>query len=108
MRSKSSAEGDTGSGFEGGGDWAPPKRSLTGWEGPEFDKAEGLAEKAFQSPNSPFPLDDGAAEEEIFNLSLSNDSFTLKSVLLVSTPVAYQWTLGGWQRQQERKSLQNH
>lgn len=85
MRSKSSAEGETGSGFEGGGDWAPPKRSLTGWEGPEFDKADGLAEKAFQSPNSPFPLDDVAAEEEIFNLSLSNVSFTLVYITVINT-----------------------
>lgn len=33
-----------------------------GWEGPELDEAGGL-EKAFQSPNSPFPLDDAATVE---------------------------------------------
>lgn len=118
IRSKSSAEGETGSGFEGRGDWASLKRSLTAWAGPELDKVGGLAEKAFQSPNSPFPLDDGAAEESIFNPSLSNVSFRVKFIFLVYEKVAvnvyfwgdhaYQWSLGGWQRQQERKSLQNH
>lgn len=85
MRSKSSAEGETGSGFEGGGGGgcAGPKRSLTGWEEPEFDKAGGMAEKAFQSPNSPFPLDDGAAEENILKPSLSNVSFPVKSIFLI-------------------------
>lgn len=71
-----------------GGDWALPKRSLAGWEGPELDKVGGVAEKAFQSPNSPFPLDDGAAEENILNPSLSNVIFTVKSVFLVDKKVA--------------------
>lgn len=61
IRSKSSAEGGTAVGLEAEGDWTPPKRSVTGWEGAELDVAGGLAEKAFQSPNSPFPLDDAAA-----------------------------------------------
>lgn len=43
------------------GDWTLPNRSVTGWDGPELDEAGALAEKAFQSPNSPFPLDDAAA-----------------------------------------------
>lgn len=38
-----------------------PNRSLTGWLGPEIDEFGGLAEKAFQSPNSAFPLDEAAA-----------------------------------------------
>lgn len=88
IRSKSSAEGETESGFEGVGDWASPKRSLTAWAGPELDKVGGLAEKAFQSPNSPFPLDDGAAEENIFNPSLSNVSFRVKCIFLVYEKVA--------------------
>lgn len=45
------------------GDWTLPKRSVIGWEGPELDEVGVLAEKAFQSPNSPFPLDDAAAVE---------------------------------------------
>ncbi len=50
-------------GLEAGavGDWTLPNRSVTGCGGPELDEAGGLAEKAFQSPNSPFPLDDAAA-----------------------------------------------
>lgn len=62
---------------------ALPKRSLAGWEGPEFDKVGGLAEKAFQSPNSPFPLDDGAAEKNILSMSLSNVNLTVKSIFPV-------------------------
>lgn len=38
-----------------------PNRSVTGWEVSELDDAGGFPEKAFQSPNSPFPLDDAAA-----------------------------------------------
>ena len=45
------------------GDGALPKRSVVGWEGPELDEAGGF-EKAFQSPNSPFPLDDAAAGQK--------------------------------------------
>lgn len=37
-----------------------PNRSVTGWGGQVLDEVGGL-EKAFQSPNSPFPLDDAAA-----------------------------------------------
>lgn len=62
IRSKSSAEGGTGAGLEAVGDCTPPNRSVTGWEGPEPDEVGGLAEKVFQSPNSPFPLDEGAAD----------------------------------------------
>ena len=62
IRSKSSADGGTGVGLEAVGDCTPPNRSVTGWEGPEPDEVDGLAEKAFQSPNSPFPLDEGAAD----------------------------------------------
>lgn len=51
-------------GLEALGDWALPKRSVTSWEGPELDEVGGLVEKAFQSPNSPFPLDEGAAEQK--------------------------------------------
>lgn len=63
IRSKSSAEGGIEVVLEVGavGDWTLPNKSATGWEGPELDDAGGLAEKAFQSPNSPFPLDDAAA-----------------------------------------------
>ncbi len=71
MRSKSSAEGGTGAGLEAVGDWTLPNRSLTGWEGPELDEAGGVAEKAFQSPNSPFPLDDAAAGHKRAVLELS-------------------------------------
>lgn len=46
------------------GDWTLPNRSVTGWEGAELDEAGELAEKAFQSPNSPFPLDDAAAGQK--------------------------------------------
>ena len=62
IRSKSSADGGT-EGLEAGavGDWALPKRSPTGWEGPQLDEGGAFPEKAFQSPNSPFPLDDAAA-----------------------------------------------
>lgn len=41
--------------------WPLPNRSLAGWVGPAFDLVGELTEKAFQSPNSPFPLDEGAA-----------------------------------------------
>lgn len=63
IKSKSSAEGGIEVVLEVGavGDWTLPNKSATGWEGPELDDAGGLAEKAFQSPNSPFPLDDAAA-----------------------------------------------
>lgn len=66
IRSKSSAEGGTGAELEAGaeGDWTLPNRSVTCWAGPELDKAGWLVENAFQSPNSPFPLDDGAAVKE--------------------------------------------
>lgn len=66
IRSKSSADGGTGVGLEGGavGEWTLPNRSVMGWEGAELDEAGGLAGKAFQSPNSPFPLDDAAAGHE--------------------------------------------
>lgn len=62
IRSKSSAEGGTEAGLDARaeGDWTLPKRSVAGGEGPELDEAGGL-EKVFQSPNSPFPLDDAAA-----------------------------------------------
>lgn len=63
IRSKSSAEGGTEVGLEAeaAGDWTLPNRSVTGWEGAELDAGGELVEKAFQSPNSPFPLDDAAA-----------------------------------------------
>lgn len=61
IRSKSSADGGMEAGVEAVGAWTLPNRSLTGWVGPEFDEVGGLAEKAFQSPNSPFPLDEAAA-----------------------------------------------
>lgn len=43
------------------GDWTLPNRSVRGWVGAELDETGALAEKAFQSPNSPFPFDDVAA-----------------------------------------------
>lgn len=99
IRSKSSAEGETGSGLEDGGDWALPNGSLAGWDGPEFDRVAGLAEKAFQSPNSPFPLDDGAAEEDILNPSRS---LTVKSIVPTDKKVAVnagggRLTSGSWE-----------
>lgn len=59
IRSKSSVEG--GAVLEAGVDWTLPNRSVTGWAGPELDETGVLVEKAFQSPNSPFPLDRAAA-----------------------------------------------
>lgn len=65
IRSKSSAEGGTVFGLEAAalGDWTLPNRSVTGWEEADPDDAGGLAEKALQSPNSAFPLDDTAAAQ---------------------------------------------
>lgn len=60
MRSKSSADGGTG--FEGGAEVAveeEPNKSVT--VGPEVET--GGVEKALQSPNSPFPVDEEAAVE---------------------------------------------
>lgn len=53
-----------GVGAEAVGAWTLPNRSLTGWVGPAFDEVGELTEKAFQSPNSPFPLDEAAAVRE--------------------------------------------
>lgn len=62
-----------GTGLEAVVEWALPNRSVTGWEGPELDEAGGLAEKAFQSPNSPFPLDDAAADHKTALIMFSCD-----------------------------------
>lgn len=51
-------------GAEAADGWTLPNRSLTGWAGPAFDEVGELTEKAFQSPNSPFPLDEAAAVGE--------------------------------------------
>lgn len=64
IRSKSSAEGGIGGRFEVVVEWVLPNRSVTGWEGPALEEVDGWAEKAFQSPNSPFPLDDAAADHK--------------------------------------------
>lgn len=63
IRSNSSAEGGTGAGLEAVavGDWTLPNRSVRGWVGAELDETGALAEKAFQSPNSPFPFEEVAA-----------------------------------------------
>lgn len=67
IRSKSSADGGTGLGLAAGtgADWELPNRSVTAGEGPELEGSGGFPEKALQSPNSPFPLDDVAARHKI-------------------------------------------
>lgn len=45
-----------------------------GWVGPAFDELGELTEKAFQSPNSPFPLDEGAAVGETVVDKLSHSA----------------------------------
>lgn len=71
MRSKSSADGGTA--FEAGVEVVVvvPNRSVTVWDVPELDEAGGLAGKALQSPNSPFPLDEAAAKQRHTVLSYS-------------------------------------
>lgn len=61
IRSKSSADGGMEVGAEAADAWTLPNRSPTGAVGPAFDEVGELTEKAFQSPNSPFPLDEAAA-----------------------------------------------
>lgn len=64
IRSKSSADGGMQVGAEAVDAWPLPKRSLAGWVGPAFDEVGELTGKAFQSPNSPFPLDEAGAVGE--------------------------------------------
>lgn len=59
--------------------WTLPNRSPTGWVGPAFDEVGEFTEKAFQSPNSPFPLDEAAAVRETVLDKLShNDCMACK------------------------------
>lgn len=51
-------------GAEAAAAWPLPNRSLADWVGPVLDEVGELTEKAFQSPNSPFPLDEATAVGE--------------------------------------------
>lgn len=74
-------------------DWTLPNRSARGWVEAELDGAVGLVEKALQSPNSPFPLDDVAADHNRGVMRLAETTISMILTAPYTATVTYVYVL---------------